>query len=81
MKVHFDGEMENRPKPHAITVEKQIQHALECEAWRATIGRDGAGVDPSKIHDLKRLSILFKLPYWKVLPYSFTGPSLEGYFH
>ena len=62
MKAHFDGEIENRPKPHAITIEEQIQHALECEAWRAKIGRDGVGADPSKIHGLKRLSILFKLP-------------------
>ena len=31
MKAHFNGDMENRPKPHAITVEEQIQHVLECK--------------------------------------------------
>jgi hypothetical protein len=66
MKDHFDGFMETRPKPREVTVEEQIQRALECEAWRAAGNRDGAVGDPSKIYGLKRLSSLYRLPYWKV---------------
>ena len=66
MKAHFDGSMENRPKPREVTVEEQIRHALECEAWREQGNRYGAVGDPSKISGIKRLSILFLLPYWKV---------------
>ena len=66
MKDHFNGEMEHRPKPREVTVEDQIRHALECEAWKADGNRWGAAGDPFKIHGVKRLSILFRLPYWKV---------------
>lgn len=66
MKDHFDGLMENRSKPRAVTVEEQMQHALQCEAWKAAGNREGAAGDPSKIFGLKRLSILFRLPYWRV---------------
>ena len=72
MKKHFDGKMENRPKPRTVTVEEQIRHALECEAWKAAGNRDGSARDPSKIYGLKRLSILFRLPYWKVSDWSQT---------
>lgn len=66
MKDHFNGVVENRPKPRVVTVENQIRHALECEAWKASGNRAGAPGDPSKIYGLKRLSILFRLPYWRV---------------
>jgi len=35
MKDLFDGNLENRPKPPPITVEEQIQHAADYEAWKA----------------------------------------------
>jgi hypothetical protein len=66
MKDHFNGHIENRPKPRTVTVEEQIHHALQYEAWKAGGNRVGAVGDPSKIFGLKRLSILFRLPYWKV---------------
>ena len=66
MKDHFNGSVETRPKPRAVTVEEQIRHALECEAWKAGGCVGGAAADPSKKYSLKRLSILFRLPYWKV---------------
>ncbi len=66
LKDHFNGQIEHRPKPREVTVEDQIRHALECEAWKADGNRWGAAGDPSKIHGVKRLSILFRLPYWKV---------------
>ena len=63
MKDHFNGAQETRPKPLAITVEEQLQHALDCEAWRAAGHKDGAAGDPSKVHGVKRLSSLYRLPY------------------
>ena len=35
MKEHFNGCMENRSKPRKVTVEDQIRHAVEYEAWKA----------------------------------------------
>ena len=66
MKEHFNGCIENRSKPREVTVEDQIRHAVEYEAWKAAGNRDGAAGDPSKVHGVKRLSILYRLPYWKV---------------
>jgi hypothetical protein len=63
---HFNGEVESRPKPKAISVEEQQQRAAEYEAWRAASNTPGVVGDPSKIHDVKRASILYRLPYWKV---------------
>ena len=66
MKDHFNEFVENRPKPCVVIVEEQIRHGLECKAWKALGNKDGAPGDPSKIYGLKRLSILFRLPYWRV---------------
>ena len=66
MKDHFDGCIKNRPKPRTVTVEEQICHAFKCEAWKAAGNRVGAVGDSSKKFGLKRLSILFKLPYRRV---------------
>jgi hypothetical protein len=66
MKVHFDGEVENRQKPRAISIEEQLQYAAEYEAWKAAGNREGGPGDPSKAHNVKRKSILYRLPYWKV---------------
>ena len=73
MKEHFDDLMENRSKPRMVTVEDQIRHAQEYEAWKADGNREGGVGDPSKVHGMKRLSILFRLPYWKV--------SDNGHYH
>jgi hypothetical protein len=66
MKNHFNGAMENKPKPMAITIEEQLVYAAEYEAWKASRNIKGSANDPSKIHGVKRMSILFRLPYWKV---------------
>ena len=53
-------------KPRAVTVEEQLVHAVEYQAREANGNREGALGDPSKVHGVKRMSILFRLPYWKV---------------
>jgi hypothetical protein len=68
MKDLFDGCMEDRPKPPPVTVEEQLQHATEYEAWKAASSREVGSRDPSKLHGVKRLSILYRVPYWKVSP-------------
>ena len=49
-----------------VTVGKQMQHAKEFQAWKSVGNKDGAPEDPSRMHGVKKLSILFHLPYWKV---------------
>ena len=66
MKDYFNGELENRPKPREVTVEEQMRYVAEWEAWKASGNRDGVAGDPSKVHGVKRLSSLYRLPYWKV---------------
>jgi hypothetical protein len=66
MKCHFNGQMEDRPPPHVVSVEEQMQHAADYTAWKENGNSGGVTGDPSKIHGVKRLSILHRLPYWKV---------------
>jgi hypothetical protein len=47
-------------------VEEQLQHAAEYEAWRTAGNTTEAPGNPSKMHGVKRTSILYRLPYWKV---------------
>lgn len=63
MKDRFDGRIEGRDMPIRISGEEQLQHAEEYVLWKASGVRDG---DPSKVHGVKRASILNTLPYWKV---------------
>jgi hypothetical protein len=65
-KDHFNGEVERRPKPGPVSVEEQLRHALEYDSWKAAGNTPGTAGDPSKVHGVKRTSILFRLPYWKV---------------
>jgi hypothetical protein len=66
MKEHFDGNMETRGKPDPVTIEEQLRNAAQYEAWRDPGNRPGALGDPSKLHGVKRTSILNRLPYWEV---------------
>jgi hypothetical protein len=66
MKDHFNGEREDGGRPRLVIVANQMQHALEYEAWKTAGNREGSLGDPSKEHGVKRLSILFRLPYRKV---------------
>jgi hypothetical protein len=62
MKDHFDGIVEVREKPSAVSVEDQLCRAREYQAWRDAGNRVGASGDPSKVHGVKRVSILNGCP-------------------
>jgi hypothetical protein len=66
MEGHFNGEAEDRGRPRVVTMGEQMQRAQEFQAWKSAGNRDGAPGDPSREHGVKKLSILFRLPYWKV---------------
>ena len=66
MKGHFNGREETRGKPNTVTVEEQVHRAIEYENWFREGNKEGGVGDPSKVHGVKRRSILYKLPYWKV---------------
>jgi hypothetical protein len=67
MKDHFNSQIENREMPGWVSVEEQVRYGEEYTAWKAAGNRDGGVGDPSKKHGVKRNSILFRLPYWKVI--------------
>jgi hypothetical protein len=46
-------------------VEKHLRYNEEYAAWKVAGNRDGATSDPSKKHGVKRINILYTLPYWK----------------
>jgi hypothetical protein len=66
LKDHFNGWIETRGLPARVSVEEQLRYGEKYAAWKATGNRDGAVGDPSKKHGVKRISILYTLPYWKV---------------
>jgi hypothetical protein len=66
LKDHFNGRMETRNKLARVSVEAQIRHGKEYATWKEARNQDGTAGDPSKKHGVKRISILFTLPYWKV---------------
>ena len=39
----------------------------EYQIWLCDGNKEGAAGDPSKAHGVKRRSILYNLPYWKVM--------------
>jgi hypothetical protein len=49
-----------------MTVHKQLPYAAEYQVWRDAENRPGVPGDPSKVHGVKRTSILNWLPYWEV---------------
>jgi hypothetical protein len=63
MQCHFNGEAEDWDRPGVVTVEEQMQRALGFQAWKTAGNRDGGPGDPSKQYGVKRLSILYRLPY------------------
>ena len=67
MKDLFNGREENRGKPNVVNAEEQLQHAIEYKTWLDKGNKEGAVGDPSKVHGVKRKSILHNLPYWKVI--------------
>jgi hypothetical protein len=72
---HFDGKLEIRPPPVTTVASDIIQWAEEKRQYDAAGGKSDGPDDPYKKYGVKRLSIFFRLPYWKVLnfiPYSYT---------
>jgi hypothetical protein len=67
VKDHFNGQIENKELPRRVSVEEQVWYGEEYVAWKVAGNRDGRAGDPSKKHGVKRNSILFRLPYWKVI--------------
>ena len=68
MKEHFNGREEDRGKPNVVTAEEQVNRANEYRNWLDEGNKEGGAGDPSKVHGVKRRSILHNLPYWKVIP-------------
>ena len=66
MKDHFNGERKDCGRPQLVTKADQMQFALEYEAWKIAGNQEGSVGHLLKEHGMKRLSILFHLPYWKV---------------
>ena len=71
MKDHFNGRIEQRGPPTIVTSEEQLQRGISHQAWLGAGNKEGGDGDQSKIHGVKRRSILHDLPYWKVLTSSF----------
>ena len=67
MKEHFNGREEERGKPDVVTAEEQMNRANEYHNWLDEGNKEGGAGDPSKVHGVKRRSILHNLPYWKVM--------------
>ena len=67
MKDLFNGLEENRGKPDVVNAEQQVLRAIEYKNWLDAGNKEGALGDPSKVHGVKRKSILHNLPYWKVM--------------
>ena len=67
MKEHFNGREEDRGKPNIVTEEEQVSGAVEYQKWLDEGNREGGAGDTSKVHGVKRKSILHNLPYWKVM--------------
>ena len=67
MNGHFNGREETRGKPNTVTAEEQLHSANSYENWLRAGNKEGGVGDPSKTHGVKRKSILYKLPYWKVI--------------
>lgn len=47
-------------------MEEQIRYSKEYTAWKAAGNWNDTVGDPSKKHDVKRIDVLYTLPYWKV---------------
>lgn len=81
MKDLFNGREENRGKPDVVSAEEQVERANEYKTWLDDGNKEGAVGDPSKVHGVKRKSILHNLPYWKVKPqtsYTIIAYRIQG---
>jgi hypothetical protein len=64
----FDGSQETRPPPRHLSGRDVVRYAKRKETWLADSPRNRPGGVNDPVHDtgVKRLSILFSLPYWHV---------------
>ena len=62
----FDGNAERRGPPRRPSGVDILRMAEEREIYPASGSREDGDDDPVKMNGVKRVSILFKLPYWAV---------------
>ena len=62
----FNNETEVRPATNRMTGREVRQYAEERQRWLDEGGRPNSDNDPVKRHGVKRLSSLYRLPYWEV---------------
>jgi len=65
-RIPFDGNMEVREPPIRPSGEEILEMAEERAQYIADGGREDGDDDPVRENGVKRVSVLFKLPYWVV---------------
>lgn len=66
----FRGQVELRMAPPRMTADEVIFHAEKRQQWLDDGGVPGGDDDPVHESGIKRKSILFRLPYWRVISVS-----------
>lgn len=64
--IQFRGQEEHRPPPLRVTGRQIMEWGAERQRWISNGGIEGDDDDPIHDHGVKRVSILYQLPYWKV---------------
>ena len=64
----FNNHQEWRLSPEAPTGEEVLRWGTQRSDFLREGGVENSNMDPVKLHGVKRRSILFDLPYWKVPP-------------
>ena len=67
-RASFNGDSEHRPMPQRRPCTQILEEGRERSEWLRNGGIEDSEGDPVKRHGVKRPSILFALPYWKVRP-------------
>ena len=62
----FRGQCEFRTAPPRLTADEVIHHANKRQMWLDSGGVPGSEDDPVHASGIKRLSVLYRLPYWRV---------------
>jgi hypothetical protein len=68
LRTAFNGNAETRPPPRVMTSRDIVRYALERISWLNDAQQRRAAAESDPVHRMgvKRLSSLYKLPYWKV---------------
>ena len=75
--MRFNGLQEKGVSNSRMTGEDVLQFAQERNSYLASGGRAESPDDPVRKHGVKRLSILFSLPYWKVSAQNYSNSRLR----